>query len=1366
MPILDKTLILDPLDQASNPELFKKSFNTYFKVRSKLILISMRFKPKLKLPYIENNGDLISMRQFLIDCNLTYDDYIMALRSSISKATVFLKRKSSELTLNSYNKDILIRHRANMDIQYITDPYGCASYVSAYLLKSNAVMSGLLKRAEREVRELSNWSIRRKLNCMASKFHSAQEVGASEAIYSLGSMDVSRSSRASVYINTFKSSERYVLLKKESVMRQMKKNSVEIYQFGVLDHYKNRPDSFEHMCLADFAANYEYVSKDAYKNKDNPGSRRSTTRTNVEPEPDAVGSDDDLDQDLYSGLNRNNENDHEADLIANIEQAEQRDLLLHNQDLEPGLMEEQLAMHANYINEPLSGDSSLFSAPRGFSDNSSNITTSTTDQPVVPSSNPPTPAIAKIKYIPLKNNDGYVRERKFAKTVRCKRYDKVADEWNYYRVLLMLYLPWLDDVKEFESLISTFNVYSENIDIILENRAKHEAHSGEIYEAYYECLEQELVEHYDELNEELVEEVIQAQDILLRNMNDDDNELIEQQHGFHAENLLPNQLAFYERNIPSINDDVDITKFKFPERLSDEDYYNLMCRLNREQHIYMMNFLFNIKNLSEPFYHYVGGGAGVGKSYLIQAIYQTYIRYKSNTDKENSLDPFGNIIYVNDDKIYCVLCAPTGKAACSIGGVTCHSLCGLRKEYAFSELVGGKALKSKQKLFSDVQLIIIDECSMVGGNLFYKVDSRVRQFKGVSDEIFGGVSILCFGDLRQLGPVKDSWIFNTYNPPNSKREQNPYASILNSNGLWSHFRYFELTEIMRQRDDKDFAELLNSIGDYGLLGLTNQQIRILNSRIVATEADIPSDALLLYYTHFDVNKFNENAIKQNRPGSLVVCSALDTCQGNDAKKSSFINFMRTFQENLLKEEDNYKKVLNLKIGCKYMLVENINVSDGLYNGSIGILKHIIYRKTPCENRLPIKRLYLHFNESSHTGNANRREHRSVFAQDNINPITSSGVRLTLIEPKKLLLKFKKERNSDFKMEREQFPLVECEAITINKAEGQTYEKIGVPLNYTINGGKDSRNLDGNKLYVAMSRVTKLSGLYLTGRKHILTDAIRKLLPEEKEERKALCLQSNVQNELKRLRSKEVRLENVYGFLEVDDNMQQFHNPNRLRIMFANICTYNLKKRRAMQSDFGFNKCDIILLCETHGTYEKMSHLDANNKVINNYIIRSQSKLDNYQTLYSTGSLHSASSNGQLCFIREEKERRSEWTHTNSSKEKNGLIQLDSFNARVDMDKLRKMWEYNLFSYEFLCPSYLKLLVMCVYKHPQLNPGIFMSQFYSFLHLKLGLTRLNTKQKPIVIFGDFNIDFNTDSALLKELEDKFNLFPMFKNKRTF
>ena len=1013
--------------------------------------------------------------------------------------------------------------------------------------------------------------------------------------------------------------------------------------------------------------------------------------------------------------------------------------------------------------ENLSGDSSLYSANRitqslGDYSNISDDPTTTTIEQDSQTSNP--------NYIRLKNNDGYVRKRKFGKTIRYKRYNKVNDEWNYFRVLLMLYLPWLDDVKEFESLVSTIDFYTENMDIILKNRAKHEADTGEIFEKYYEYLEQELLEHYDEVNEELVEEVNQAHEALIRNMDDDDNEVLEHEYGFHAENLNPNQLAFYNRNIPSINDEPDITKFKFPERLSDDDYFNLMCQLNREQHIYMMNFLFNIKNLSVPFYHYVGGGAGVGKSYLIQAIYQTYIRYKSSTDKENSLDCFGNIIYVNNDKIYCVLCAPTGKAACSIGGVTCHSLCGLRKEYAFSQLCGAKTLKTKQNLFSNVKLIRIDECSMVGGNLFYKVDNRTRQFKGVSDVIFGGCSILCFGDLRQMGPVKDSWIFKTYNPPNSNREQNPYFNILNHNGLWTQFRYFELTEIMRQRDDKEFAKLLNVLGDYGLVGLDKEQVKLLNSRIVPSVADIPNDALLLYYTHFDVNKFNENAIKKNRPGELVVCNALDSCQGKDAKKSSFINFMKTFQENLLTEEDNYKKTLNLKIGCKYMLVENINVSDGLYNGSIGILKHIIYRKTPCENRLFIKRLYLHFNESPSTGNANRRENRSVFNKDNINPIATNGVRLTLIEPKKLVLKFRNKSHADFKLEREQFPLVECEAITINKAEGQTYEKIGVPLNYTINSGKQSINLDRNKLYVAMSRVTKLSGLYLTGRKHVLTDTIRKMLPEEKEEQKALCLQSNVQMELKRLRSKEVRMENVFRFLEANDDLEQFHSPNRLRIMFTNICTYNLKKRKAIQSDFGFNKCDLIMLCETHGTYENITQRDANNNIINNYFIRSQSNLDFYKTLFHTGTLHSASSNGQLCFVRPEKERRFEWKQTNSNREKNGLIQLDSINQHVDKEKLRKMWEYNLFSYEFQCSLYRKLLILCIYKHPELSNSNFMSQFHSFLRFNIALTRLNFNDKPIVILGDFNIDFNKEEAYLRELEDNFNLLPLFKNKRTF
>ena len=68
-------------------------------------------------------------------------------------------------------------------------------------------------------------------------------------------------------------------------------------------------------------------------------------------------------------------------------------------------------------------------------------------------------------------------------------------------------------------------------------------------------------------------------------------------------------------------------------------------------------------------------------------------------------------------------------------------------------------------------------------------------------EPFGGVSLITFGDLFQLKPVFDKWIFE-----NSQIGYDALAS-----NIWAEYFNIESTEVMRQKDDKEFAELLNRL---------------------------------------------------------------------------------------------------------------------------------------------------------------------------------------------------------------------------------------------------------------------------------------------------------------------------------------------------------------------------------------------------------------------------------------------------------------------------------------------------------------------------------------------------------------------------
>lgn len=84
---------------------------------------------------------------------------------------------------------------------------------------------------------------------------------------------------------------------------------------------------------------------------------------------------------------------------------------------------------------------------------------------------------------------------------------------------------------------------------------------------------------------------------------------------------------------------------------------------------------------------------------------------------------------------------------------------------------------------------------MVGSDFFLQINNRLSELFGVSN-VFGGLSIIVVGDMYQLPPVRQKLIFQL--------PKDCMATLAPS--LWAtYFTYMELTEIMRQADDKTFA---------------------------------------------------------------------------------------------------------------------------------------------------------------------------------------------------------------------------------------------------------------------------------------------------------------------------------------------------------------------------------------------------------------------------------------------------------------------------------------------------------------------------------------------------------------------------------
>lgn len=179
--------------------------------------------------------------------------------------------------------------------------------------------------------------------------------------------------------------------------------------------------------------------------------------------------------------------------------------------------------------------------------------------------------------------------------------------------------------------------------------------------------------------------------------------------------------------------------------MQDQEYRQLIQTLNKKEKEFFYHILHLIKTSDRPFYYFLSGGAGVGKSLLIRALYQAAVKHYNSRAGEN----------FNEVKI--LLLAPTGKAAYGIKGNTVHSAlaipaCQSLKTYKPLDSSRLNTLRCKLRA---VQLIFLDEISVIGNTMLnVQINNRLKDIKG-SKEVFGGISIIALGDLFQLEPVMD-----------------------------------------------------------------------------------------------------------------------------------------------------------------------------------------------------------------------------------------------------------------------------------------------------------------------------------------------------------------------------------------------------------------------------------------------------------------------------------------------------------------------------------------------------------------------------------------------------------------------------------
>lgn len=264
-----------------------------------------------------------------------------------------------------------------------------------------------------------------------------------------------------------------------------------------------------------------------------------------------------------------------------------------------------------------------------------------------------------------------------------------------------------------------------------------------------------------------------------------------------------------------------------------------------------------------------------------------------------------------------VVVAPTGVAAINAGGVTIHSFF----QMSFGPVLPENAIndpfhntpskkkfnRKKIKLIKSLELLVIDEISMVRADLLDGIDQVLRRYKN-KYQPFGGIQLLMIGDLQQLSPVvkPEEWnlLKNYYESPYFFSSK----AFKESNAL-----SIELKHIYRQRDQK-FIHILNEIRNNIL---SAESAAILNERYLPNFNPKDEEGYITLTTHnASANTINKDKLKYLKARSVWYTAEVE---------GLFPEYSYpTFEE------------LELKIKAQVMFIKNDSSADKrYYNGKIG-----------------------------------------------------------------------------------------------------------------------------------------------------------------------------------------------------------------------------------------------------------------------------------------------------------------------------------------------------------------------------------------------------------------------------------------------
>ncbi len=397
-----------------------------------------------------------------------------------------------------------------------------------------------------------------------------------------------------------------------------------------------------------------------------------------------------------------------------------------------------------------------------------------------------------------------------------------------------------------------------------------------------------------------------------------------------------------------------------------------------------------------------------------------------------------------------VVVAPTGVAAINAGGVTIHSFFQLplspfvptakiKNRYDFS--------KEKRKIISTIDILVIDEISMVRSDLLDAVDNVLRRYRD-HDKPFGGVQLLMIGDLGQLIPVvtqEDETMLKPY-------YDTPYFFGSHALALVDYVT-IQLDHVYRQQDIR-FLNILNHIRDGKP---TTEDLTLLNQRVMDKNMPVGNTPIRLTTHNMTADRHNETEMQKLTSQPFDYNAEIDG----------------VFPEYLYPTAEQ----LTLKVGAQVMFIKNDpTTAHRYYNGRIG--KVVETTSTSVKVLCP-------------------DDDKAI----EVEPQDWENAKYTLNEKTK-------EIETEIQGVFRQLPLRLAWAITIHKSQGLTFDNAVIDANFSFSPGQvyvalsRCRTLEGMWLAAPLSPSAIISDqrveTYLAGQQQAAIDSTRRL-PEFKEE---------------------------------------------------------------------------------------------------------------------------------------------------------------------------------------------------------------------------------------------------------------------------